>query len=63
MQTHILPDRQGAKVGEIEVVGPEQVLRDRQGRRLGSYDARTDLTRDRQGSIVGRGNLLTRMLK
>ena len=37
-------------------------IRDWMGRICGWYDIRTNLTCDKQGRIVGRGNLLTTLL-
>ena len=39
-----------------------EVLRDDRGTTLGSYDARSDATRDASGRMVGRGYLLPVLL-
>ena len=39
------------------------ILRDKHGNRLGEYDANTNRTRDKSGSLVGSGNLLTTLLR
>lgn len=39
-----------------------QALFDAQGRRLGSYDPKTNVTKDAQFRRVGQGNLLTTLL-
>ena len=45
------------------VEGARQSLRDRYGYLLGWYDSSTNLTHDQYGIIIGRGNLLTSLLK
>jgi hypothetical protein len=59
----ILRDKYGVVLGEIRVEGSKQTLWDRHFNRLGDYDTRTDWTRDKYGNVVGRGNLLTTLLK
>jgi hypothetical protein len=59
----ILRDKYGVVLGEIRVEGSTQTLWDRHFNRLGDYDTRTDWTRDKYGNVVGRGNLLTTLLK
>jgi hypothetical protein len=61
--TEILRDRYGMRIGEIRVNGSRQVLHDRYGYILGSYDSHDDFTRDQYGTVVGRGNLLVTLLK
>ena len=39
-----------------------QSLSDAQGRRLGSYDPKTNVTKDAQFRRIGQGNLLTTLL-
>lgn len=39
-----------------------EVLRDGRGTIIGSYDARSDVTRDASGRLVGRGYLLPMLL-
>ena len=56
----VLRDKQGRRIGEIQVQGTRQIIRDAQGRRLGEYDGK--VTRDAQGRRVGEGNLLTMLL-
>lgn len=43
-------------------VPAREVLRDGRGTVLGSYDARSDTTRDAAGRLVGRGYLLPMLL-
>ncbi|MBM0204434.1 hypothetical protein JNW90_16050 [Micromonospora sp. STR1s_5] len=56
-QAETLRARSGAILGTVvQRGGARIVLRDRQGRVLGSYDGRA--TYDRKGRLVGYGNLL-----
>ena len=54
----VLRDRYGNRIGEIQIDGSKQVLVDRYFARLGSYDSHDNLTRDKYGNVVGRGNVL-----
>jgi hypothetical protein len=58
-----LRDRYGYKIGEIVIDDTRHVLHDKYGVRLGYYDSRNDLTHDRYGTMVGRGNLLVSLLR
>ncbi len=59
----VLRDRNGIRIAEIQTTGSKQILRDKYGSRLGEYDAHTNRTVDRHGSLVGTGNLLTTLLR
>jgi hypothetical protein len=59
----MLRDRYGEKLGELVFKGSRTTLRDRYGYKLGSYDSDTNLTRDTYGNLVGKGDLLTSLLK
>ena len=59
----VLRDKYGVFIGEIRIEGSKQTLWDKHFNRLGEYDSHTDWTRDKYGNPVGRGNLLTTMLK
>jgi hypothetical protein len=59
----VLRDQYGTRIGEIQIDGSKQVLVDRYFARLGSYDSHDNLTRDKYGNVVGRGNLLVTLLK
>jgi hypothetical protein len=59
----VLRDKYGNILGEIRIDGSKQTLRDKYFNPLGSYDAHDDWTRDKYGNPVGRGNLLTSLLK
>ena len=56
-----LRDKSGRLLGKIETNGNRQTLRDAQGRLLGTFDGIQ--TRDSQGRLVGKGNLLVSLLK
>ena len=60
MNSQILRDNQGRKIGEIRIEESNQVIRDAQGRKLGYFDGQ--YTRDAQGRRVGEGNLLVMLL-
>lgn len=59
MADKILRDKSGKEIGRLVKSGIETVLKDRTGRELGRYNEKADVTRDRDGTIIGRGNLLT----
>ena len=61
--TEVLRDRSGAKTGEIRITGSRQAIYDLNGHVLGRYAAQSNFTYDEYGRIVGRGNLLTTLLK
>ncbi len=62
MADKILRDASGKEIGRVVKSGVDLVLKDRSGRELGRYNEKTDVTKDRDGKIVGRGNLLTFLL-
>ena len=59
----VLRDQDGNKIGEIQTDVSKQVLVDRYFARLGSYDLHDNLTRDKYGNVVGRGNILVSLLR
>jgi hypothetical protein len=59
----VLRDRYGERIGEVVLKGSRQTLRDKYGNPLGAYDSHTDLTTDRYGNLIGRGNLLATLLR
>ena len=61
--TEKLRDKHGNFLGKIRTEGSKQTLWDRHFNRLGSYDSHDGWTRDKYGNPVGRGNLLTTLLK
>jgi len=62
MAEQVLRDRFGRIVGYIHEVAGEQVLFDKNGRRLGRYSKERDATYDKFGRIVGFGNWLSYIL-
>ncbi len=59
MQESVLTDRFGHCLGYIETSHDGvQIARTRYGRTVGYYDPSSNVTRDRFGREVGRGNLL-----
>lgn len=50
-------------LGEIEIDNNgKQIIRDKSNTYKGSYDPRSDETRDAKNALVGKGNLLTMLL-
>jgi hypothetical protein len=60
--SQILRDRYGYKIGEIRAEGTKYRLLDRYGYLLGWYEARVDMTFNKYGLMIGRGDLLTTLL-
>ncbi len=63
MATQILKDHTGRKIGFIKDSGTHTVIYDYTGRRLGEYRANSNTTHDHTGRLVGKGNLLTSLLR
>jgi hypothetical protein len=57
-----LRDRRGRLLGWIEACGYLIQAKDRAGSLVGWYDPRQNVTRDRHGALVGRGDLLAALL-
>ena len=58
-----LRDRFGKIIGKIYTLSSGKLeIRNPHGKKLGSYDPKTNYTRDQWNKIVGRGNLLTTLL-
>ena len=63
MSDQILKDRAGRLIGKIKIRNDGKMeIRDRNGRLKGTYNPKTDQTRDKNGKLVGKGNLLTTLL-
>lgn len=60
----VIRDRRGAIVGTIERqrLTRRLIARDLRGRIVGSYDLLSETTRDANGRLVGRANLLPALL-
>ena len=61
--TEVLRDRYGVKIGEIRITDSRHAIYDLYGHFLGRYDAQFNFTYDEYGRTVGRGNLLTTLLR
>lgn len=63
MADQILKDARGFTIGRITTgVAGVQVIKDPKGFTKGTYDPRTNKTKDARGFVVGTGNLLTTLL-
>ena len=64
MSEEVLRNRDGRRIGTIETKSDKtQLIRDANGRRLGEYDPKSNVTRDANGRRVGEGNLLAAFLR
>lgn len=61
MADKVLRDAAGKEIGRYVTSGHEILLKDATGREIGRYDTKADITKDRTGKLVGRGNLLTHL--
>jgi len=57
-----LKDKRGFNVGEIREVNGKLQLHDKHGAIMGTYDPKGNVTKDKRGHIVGKGNLLGTLL-
>ena len=58
-----LRDRKGQLIGIIDTEkNDRQIFRGPNGKFLGWYDYKLDITRDHTGSLVGKGNVLTSLI-
>ena len=62
MATQELRDRSGRLLGKVREIGNKFELRDASGRLKGTYDPRSNETRDSNKRLVGKGNMLTNLL-
>lgn len=62
MADQILRDASGKEVARIVKVKNNFILKDPTGRELGRYDENSSITKDRNGRVVGRGNLLSHLI-
>ena len=63
MSQEYLKDRLGKVIGRIVTQSDGKlVLYSRLSERLGTYNPRDNVTKDRLGRVVGKGNLLTMLL-
>ena len=57
-----LRDRAGRLLGKIRQNGHKLEARDATGKLKGTYDTKTDTTKDATGRSVGKGNLLSTLI-
>lgn len=63
MADQVLKDRRGIVIGRISTASNGiQTLKDSKGIKRGTFDPRTNKTKDSRGITVGTGNLLTTLL-
>ena len=62
MATQELRDKSGRLLGKIKESGNKLELRDASGRLKGTYNPRSNETRNSSGRLVGKGNMLTALL-
>jgi hypothetical protein len=62
VRSYALRDRRGVLLGWIEPVGRLIQAKDKTGTIVGWYDPRQNVTRDRTGTLVGTGDLLSAIL-
>jgi hypothetical protein len=58
-----LRDRNGKMIGQLKTQGDLIWLLNRNGIMQGRYNTKTDFTYDRNGKMVGRGNLVVTLLQ
>lgn len=59
----IFKNNKGQRVGQTKTQNGREVMFDGQGKRQGTYDPKSNTTRDSQGKRVGSGNQLGKFLK
>lgn len=63
MTGSVLKDRYGNKIGQVLTkTNGTQVIKNKVGNNVGTYDPVKDVTKDRVGNVVGRGNLLATLV-
>ena len=62
VRSYALRDRSGVLLGWIEPRGRLIQAKDKKGSVVGWYDARQNVTRDRNGTVVGTGDLLSALI-
>lgn len=63
MADQVLKDKKGYTIGKISTASNGvQTIKDARGYTKGSYDPKTNKTKDARGFTVGTGNLLTTLL-
>ena len=60
MAEQTLKDRNGNKIGSIEIRSDGiQIGRDKSGNKRGEFNPKTNITKDKNGNTFGQGNLLS----
>lgn len=60
MADQALKDRNGNRIGAIEIRSDgTQIGKDKNGNRRGEYNPKTNTTKDKNGNVYGKGNLLS----
>lgn len=63
MTEQVLKDRNGNKIGSIEVRSDgTQIGKDKNGNKKGEYDPKRNITKDKNGNKVGEGNFLSTLI-
>jgi len=63
MADPVLKDKRGVTIGRISTASNGvQTIKDARGVKKGTYDPKTNKTKDARGVTVGTGNLLTTLL-
>lgn len=63
MSVQIIKDRKGHIIGRLTVDGKgNKILQDEKDHVLGRYSATNNVTTDRNGRVVGKGDCLDRLL-
>jgi len=63
MSDVLLKDARGALIGRLSTDrNGIQTIKDHRGQRKGTYDPKTNRTKDARGAAVGMGNLLSSLL-
>jgi hypothetical protein len=64
MADQILKDKNNKVLGKIKQLSNGQLeIYDYHNKRLGKYDPKTDQTRNANNTLIGKGNLLSMLLK
>ena len=59
----VLKDRNGNRIGSIETRSDgTQIVKDKNGNRRGEYNPKNNTTKDKNGNVYGKGNLLSALI-
>ena len=63
MADQVLKDKRGISIGRISTASNGvQTIKDKSGIAKGTYDPKTNKTKDKRGIAIGSGNILTTLL-